>query len=204
MPKKTLKRLSPTPHRIRNIRSLQVLGKWLHEPSLWHVTRVTAARAFAIGIFCAMLPFPGQAFVAAILAVLARANLPLSVILIFITNPVTMPVIYFSAYKLGAFLLSRKIEWVQFEFSWQWFSNGFLDIWQPFVLGCFVLGITGAALAYFLIDVTWRMRVAQQWRKRAKRSPRAPGKPAAPEDAKPEANSTKHAPEDATSDRRAD
>ena len=43
--------------------------------------------AFFVGLFVAFMPIPGQTIAAAVLAVLLRCNLPLSVGLVFVTNP---------------------------------------------------------------------------------------------------------------------
>ncbi|EED36835.1 flagellar biosynthesis protein FlhF [Luminiphilus syltensis NOR5-1B] len=166
MPKKTLKRLAMTPQRLREMKGLSVFGEWIYEPNLWHINRLCAAKAFAIGLFCAMLPIPGQIFIAAFLSVKWRANLPLSIALIFVTNPVTLPVIYFSAYKLGALILGTEMQDVGFQISIDWVTRTLVDIWRPFLLGCFIIGVAMGATGYFIIDVTWRWRVIRQWRKR--------------------------------------
>lgn len=169
MPKNMLKRMAPSPQKLREMRSLRLLGDWIYEPNLWHVNRLSAAKAFAIGLFCAMVPLPGQMFVAAFFAVKWRANLPLSVGLIFITNPLTMPAFYFTAYKLGSFLLGTKIRDVAFEISFTWLQGTLLDIWEPFLLGCFLMGFLAGASGYFLIDTLWRVRVIRQWKARQRR-----------------------------------
>jgi uncharacterized protein (DUF2062 family) len=166
MPKNLLKSMAPSPQKLRGIRSLRPLGNWIYEPNLWHINRLSAARAFAIGLFSAMMPIPGQMLISAYVAVRWGANLPISVSLIFITNPLTMPVIYYAAYKLGALMLGLQPKAVQFEISWEWLTGQLLTIWQPFLLGCFTIGFAAAAIGYFLIDVLWRMRVRRQWRAR--------------------------------------
>jgi uncharacterized protein (DUF2062 family) len=69
------------------MRALRPLGEWIYEPKLWHISRTSTAMAFAIGLFGAMIPIPGQVFLAAFLAIRLGANLPLSVALVWVTNP---------------------------------------------------------------------------------------------------------------------
>lgn len=61
------------------------------DPGLWQLTRRSVANAFSVGLFCAMLPIPCQMVAAALGARLTRCNLALAVGLVWITNPLTMP-----------------------------------------------------------------------------------------------------------------
>jgi len=167
MPRKLFQRIAPSPQKLRAMRTLRPLGDWVYEPNLWHINRTSTAKAFAIGLFSAMVPLPGQMFIAAIVAVRWRANLPLSVTLIFVTNPLTMPVIYFAAYQLGATILDTPVNPIEFEMTWSWFGERLGTIWEPFLLGCLLMGIAAATLGYFAIDLLWRWRVVDQWEKRA-------------------------------------
>ncbi len=175
MPKKFFRRLAPAPHKLREMRSLRPLGEWIYEPNLWHINRHSTAMAFAIGMFCAMMPVPGQIFFAAFAAVRLRANLPLSVTLIFVTNPLTMPVIYYAAYKLGALMLGTELQQVVFEISWQWVTERLVTIWQPFLLGCFVIGTSAAGLSWAVINTLWRWRVGIEWQRRRRQRARKAG-----------------------------
>lgn len=166
MSRKLFRRMSPSPQQLRGIRSLRPLGEWIYDPNLWHINRASTAKAFATGLFCAMIPVPGQIVIAAFMAVKGRANLPLSVSLVFVTNPLTMPVIYYGAYKLGAKLLGVGMQPVAFEISWAWLSGSLGAIWEPFLLGCFVIGVGSASVAWLFINALWRWRVGQEWRSR--------------------------------------
>lgn len=166
--------MAPSPQRLRGMRSLRPLGGWVYEPNLWHINRLSTAKAFAIGLFSAMIPLPGQMFIAALVAVRWRANLPLSVTLIFITNPLTMPVIYFAAYQLGAAILDTPLQQVEFEMTWHWLTERLGRIWQPFLLGCFIMGSLAGIFGYVAIDLLWRWRVIDQWQKRAAKRRRNP------------------------------
>lgn len=174
MPKKTLKRLLPKPAKLREIKYLSVLGNWIYEPNLWHINRYSAAVAFFVGLFCAMLPIPGQMFVAAIAAVLLRCNLPLSITLIWITNPLTMGPIFYLAYRLGALLLGIPAEIDSFNLSWGWVSSSFDAIWLPLLTGSLVMGISLGSLGYFLMMMLWRIWIIRRWRKRRRRRAATP------------------------------
>lgn len=167
MARKLFQRFAPSQQQLRDMPGLHLLGEWIYEPNLWHINRSSTSMAFAIGLFCAMVPAPGQIFLAAYAAVRLRANLPLSISLIFVTNPFTMPVIYYAAYELGAFLLDTPVKAIEFEITWSWITQRLGDIWQPFLLGCFVMGLSAAVLSYVTINVLWRWRVALAWRQRA-------------------------------------
>ena len=167
MARKLFQRFAPSQQQLRELPGLSLLGDWIYEPNLWHINRSSTAMAFAIGLFCAMLPAPGQIFVAAYAAVRLRANLPLSISLIFVTNPFTMPVIYYAAYELGAFFLDTPVKAIEFEISWSWITQSLGAIWQPFLLGCLVIGLISATIGYLTINILWRWRVVLAWRQRA-------------------------------------
>lgn len=166
MPKKTLKQFTPSAARMRRIKSLRFLGEWIYQPNLWHINRYTASMAFFVGLFVAFMPVPGQMVIAALLAVRLRCNLPLSVGLVWITNPVTMPAIFFLAYSIGALIMQTPLQPMEFELSWHWLSQSLAAIWQPFLLGCLLCGLFFGSVGYFVINMMWRWRVVRHWQQR--------------------------------------
>ena len=131
--------------------------------------RRSVGGAFFIGLFCAFMPVPSQMVLAALLAVAARCNLPISVALVWISNPLTIGPMFYFAYKLGAWLLGAEIVTGPWELSWQWFGSSFAAIWWPLTLGCLVCGwvsgVTGAVVSRLL----WRFHVIRRWRQRRTR-----------------------------------
>ena len=113
-----------------------------------------------------MVGGPPALILAAALSIWLRCNLPLSVALCWITNPLTMPPIFFLAYKVGAMLLNIPPQPVEFELSWAWLSTGLIAIWLPFLLGCLVCGLSAGSLGYFAISMLWRWQVAHKWHQR--------------------------------------
>ena len=179
MPRKFFKKIVPNAGRIRSIKSLQVLGDWIYDGNLWHINRYSASMAFFVGLFVAFIPVPGQTLIAAVIAVLLRCNLPLSVSLVFLSNPVTMPPIFYMAYKIGALIIDVPVSSMEFEFSFHWLRNSMGAIWQPFLLGCLLCGLFAGSLGYVVVSQLWRWHVAHKWharkRKRATHKLNDPG-----------------------------
>ncbi|MAY35008.1 MAG: ATP-binding protein [Spongiibacteraceae bacterium] len=166
MPRKIFKRYMPNPDSIKGHPSVRWLGPMIHAPNLWHLNRRSVTLAFFIGVFTAFMPLPGQMVIAALAAILVSANLPLSVCLVWITNPVTMPAFFFVAYKLGAILLDIPPSGFSFELSWHWIDTVLIKKWQPFLLGCTLMGLFFGLLSAVTVHVLWRIHTIHRWRKR--------------------------------------
>ncbi|GAA0840285.1 DUF2062 domain-containing protein [Marinobacter szutsaonensis] len=166
MPKKFMKRYLPSPERVQSMRSLHFLGDILHEPNLWHINRHSVARAFLIGIWFCFIPMPFQMLAAALFAIWFNANLPLSVALVWISNPVTMPPMFYFNYKVGAWILNRPVLAFEFELSWPWISERLVDIGIPLYLGSLICATAFACLSYLVIQYLWRRKIRSDWRER--------------------------------------
>ncbi|MCK4493168.1 MAG: DUF2062 domain-containing protein [Methylococcales bacterium] len=169
MPKQFIKKYLPNPETLKNHKNLQFLGDRLHEPNLWYLNRHAVAKAFAIGLFCAWIPTPGQMAIAAMIALYFRANLPISVVLVWLTNPLTMPPMFYFAYWIGLKLLNQPNPEDDFEFSVDGLLETLGDVWQPFLLGCLLLGIISSILGYFMVQGGWRYSISKKWSGRAKK-----------------------------------
>ncbi|QFY43428.1 DUF2062 domain-containing protein [Candidatus Methylospira mobilis] len=170
MPKGYFTRFIPTRHNISEIKGLAFLGEKLHRPNLWHVNRRSVSRAFAVGLWAMYTPpLPWQSVIAAIGAIAFNANLPISVALVWITNPVTWIPMYYFAYRVGAFSLGQS------AFNFNEFSGNFsiekaLELGAPFLLGCFILMNLGALLGYVGTRLLWRQSVLERWEARKLRN----------------------------------
>jgi hypothetical protein len=160
MPKKFIKKYLPNPETIKKHKSLQFLGDKLHDPNLWHLNRHSVSMAFAVGLFCAWIPTPTQMAIAAVGAVYFRSNLPLSVALVWITNPITMPPLFYFAYIVGLWVLNVPGA----AFSLDAVLSG--EILLPFLTGCLVLGVTCAIIGQYGILYLWNYYIQRKWAER--------------------------------------
>ena len=114
-------------------------------------------------------PVPFQMVLSAGVAIIVHANLPLSIALVWITNPLTMPAIFYFCYLVGTWILGAQEKAFVFEASWEWVVNSLSTIGPAFLLGCGVLAVVFSILGYVGIHGLWRYSVNKEWKKRQNR-----------------------------------
>ena len=166
MPKKLLKRFILDHETIRNHKYLQIFGPLLNAPYLWHLSRRSVAGAFAVGLFITMLPIPFHMLLATGSAIFFRVNLPLSLALVWVNNPITMPPIFYFCYLLGAAILGRPVQLFNFSIPEDGFIIGLGGILAPFLLGCLICGSMLSITGYLGVHWLWRWHVSRRWKRR--------------------------------------
>ncbi|MFG6137530.1 MULTISPECIES: DUF2062 domain-containing protein [Halomonas] len=169
MPRRLLQRYLPHPETLRRQRSLRFLSHLIGNPSLWMLSRRSVANAFFVGLFCALLPIPCQMVLAALGAWALRANLPLSVGLVWITNPLTMPLIFYGNYRLGAWLLDLPARAAPTQLSTEWVAGQLIDALPALAAGSLVAAVLAGGLGSVTIRLAWRWQVSRSWKRRARR-----------------------------------
>jgi hypothetical protein len=164
MPKRLIKKYFPDRKTIKEHKHLKVFGDLLHNQNLWHLNRRSFAGAIAVGLFVAFIPLPTQMIIAAAIAIVLRVNLPVSVATVWITNPITMPPMFFAAYWLGAWVMDIPMDTDGFLFTLESIMESISVNWKPFLLGCFLLGCASSALGYVLARGLWRLLIIKKWR----------------------------------------
>ncbi|MGH8494072.1 MAG: DUF2062 domain-containing protein [Moraxellaceae bacterium] len=173
MPKHLIRRYLPEPEKLIRHPSLRFMGNRLADPSLWHLNRRSAAGAVFWGLFCSMLPMPLQMVPATALALLFRVNLPLTVALVWISNPITALPLLWLACWVGSLLLGQPMPTVTELGSWLsslgiagHHSPQLSRYLAPVALGALCTGFTMACTGYLLMRLFWRWHVVRAWRQR--------------------------------------
>lgn len=169
MPKKFIRRYLPDPKTVKEQKYLRFFGDLLHDPNLWLLNRRSASGAFGLGLFFAFWPVPFQMIFSAAAAIPLRVNLPLSIVTVWITNPLTMPPIFYIAYLVGSTVLGTQMSSFEFELSWQWLGESIATIGPAFLLGCAICSVVAGVVGYFGMDSIWRLSVARAWKNRQAR-----------------------------------
>ncbi len=162
MAKKLIRKWFPAYDSVRGHRALEMLGPRLRAPDLWHLNRRSVAGAFAVGLFVAFLPIPMQMLLAAAIAIGVRVNLPVSVLLVWVSNPLTMPPIFYTAYTIGRWILNEPRRSFHVEISVEWLAGDLLAIWKPLLTGSLVLAVIASAAGYITIRILWRLSVVER------------------------------------------
>jgi hypothetical protein len=142
-------------HNHENIKAF--LEKYKVPKEYISITRRMISRGAFIGIFIAMIPIPFQMLVVLVLAPFFRFNLPIALIMCWVTNPLTMPFIYYIEYMTGSFFLGTEVENV--KMTLEWFNNNFKNIILPLYLGALFYSIVFSSFIYYLITHLWKNSV---------------------------------------------
>ncbi|MBN2767947.1 MAG: DUF2062 domain-containing protein [Campylobacterales bacterium] len=125
------------------------------------VNRKSIARGLAVGAFWLFIPMPFQMLAVVGMTPFFVFNVPVGLLMVWISNPITMPAMYYVEYLLGNFLLGRK-ELDNIEISMQWFTKNWDEIFISMYVGAFTLSIFFAILLYFLANRLWRDSVKRE------------------------------------------
>lgn len=150
-------------------RRFKIFGNKLYDPCIWYFNKYTISRAFSIGLFFAWIPVPLQMLLAAGFAILFKANFPISIALVWLTNPITMPIFFLFAYKVGMIFFSISSPGtLDLELSFAWLFNKMCDVWQPFILGCVICAFVSAVFGNICVRLLWRLLIIKNWYMRKK------------------------------------
>ena len=177
-----IRKYMPTREQLAENKYLTPIAHRFLTPELWRFTRRSVPRGVALGIFAGFIIPLGQIFLAAFMALPARANVPLSVLVTFITNPFTFPFWAVLANRVGAFILKIDLNMTggaaQEEIAsgrWSWLIEMFEGVGVTVlvtIFGFVVLAVVGAAVGYLLASFVWRFIVAGKRRRRLRAAER--------------------------------
>jgi hypothetical protein len=160
------RKLLPTREQLANTKSLKFIEHLIFEPNLWHFNRHSVSFAFLVGSFCCFLPMPFQMVPCALLCFWIRCNVPLAIALVWVSNPITMPAMFYFAYRLGLWMLSQPDSITNIEFTAESITGQLGLIWQPLLLGSITCGLTFGTLGFVGVRVYWRWKVTREWNQR--------------------------------------
>jgi uncharacterized protein (DUF2062 family) len=166
-----IRKHTPTREEMAKNKYLAPIAHRFLSPELWRFTRRSVPRGVALGLFAAFIVPIGQIFLAAFLALPARANVPLASLVTFVTNPFTLPFWLVVANKVGNFTLrldaagpalaGGKVN----SSAWTMVVD-FFQMAGATAFGFIVLAVVTPVVGYFVSGWVWRAVVS---RKRARR-----------------------------------
>ena len=162
----------PTRETIGQYRLLRPFAHHLRHPSLWRLNRRSVPRGVALGLFVGVIIPVMHTFVAALLAIPSRANVAVAALMTLVINPLTIPIMYLAAYRIGSWELhydanlvsAAAAERFSGELSrmlfWVHHASG------PIAVGILTIAVTAALLGYLISTFVWRFWSGSRWRRR--------------------------------------
>ncbi|HZO21092.1 MAG TPA: DUF2062 domain-containing protein [Steroidobacteraceae bacterium] len=166
MPRRLIKRLTPSPGSLQNRWFLRPFAHRLADPQLWGLCRRGVTGAFGAGLAICFIPLPVHLIVSSLLAVIFRLNIPVIIATVMLINPLTIVPVYYVAYRIGAALLGMPPEHFAFQMSWAWTHANLEPVWKAFLVGCLVCGVVAGVLGWMILELVWRWRVSVRYRSR--------------------------------------
>jgi uncharacterized protein (DUF2062 family) len=164
----------PTRETIGNFRLLRPFAPRLSHPSLWRMTRRSVPRGVAIGLFVAVIIPLMHTVIAALIAIPARANVAVAALFTLVVNPLTMPALYYGAYRIGSWELHHDAAIVNPAEAERVSSElGRMLFWLHHASGSIAVGVLTIAiglgiLGYICSGYAWRLWCARRWRTRSR------------------------------------
>ena len=148
------------------------LEKYNLPRTYFNINRKMITRGIFIGLFWGFIPMPMQMAAVVATTPFVRFNVPIAIAMVWLSNPITMPPMYYMEYLTGNFLLGREgIDGI--ELTLEWFSNNMGDIFVPLYVGTAFYSIVVSGLIALLINWLWVRSVHEEkCEKRSKRSRR--------------------------------
>ena len=125
------------------------------------INRKSVSKGVLVGLFWGFIPMPMQ-----MLAVLAttpfmKFNVPIAISMVWLSNPFTMPPMYYMEYLTGNFILGREgLEHV--EMTMDWFKENWDQIVVPLYTGTTFYSIVVSFLVYIIINRLWILSVKKE------------------------------------------
>ncbi len=126
------------------------------------VNRRSITRGLMVGIFWGFIPMPMQMLAVVFTTPIFRFNVPIAIATVWLSNPVTMPFMYYMEYLTGNFLLG--MDSLHVELTMQWFQEHLSDIFIPLYVGTLFYSISVATIVYYGVNWLWINSVHQEKR----------------------------------------
>ena len=170
---KWVARYIPTRETVHRHRLLRPFARQLSQPALWRLTNRSVPRGVALGLFVGVLIPVMHTVIAALFAIPTRANIAVTAAFTLVVNPLTIPPIYYAAYRIGAWELHHDASLVNPDTAERFSSElGRVLFWVhqasgSIAIGVLTLALGAAAVGYVGSAIVWRWWVAARWRRRS-------------------------------------
>ena len=139
------------------------------QPMVWHLNRRSVAGGVAVGLFVSWIPIPLQMLLAAVIAAVLRVHVPVSVVMVWFTNPLTFAPLLYAAWRSGSMILGKPVLAEPLSFSTHSLLTSAGQAWPTLLTGMLFCACVSAVLGFTLTLLVWRIHALRRWRQRRHR-----------------------------------
>jgi uncharacterized protein (DUF2062 family) len=132
------------------------------------INRKSISRGVLIGLFWGFIPMPMQMLAVLAVTPFLKFNVPIAISMVWLSNPITMPFMYYMEYQTGNFLLGSE-ELLNIKLTLDWFSDNWDKIILPLYVGTIPYSVGVSTLIYFIIHFLWIDSVKKEKSSRKRR-----------------------------------
>ena len=145
------------------------LDKYNLPRAYFNINRKMITRGVAIGIFWGFIPMPMQMLAVVAMTPFIRFNVAIAIAMVWLSNPFTMPPMYYMEYLTGNFILGQE-GIANIELSMEWFSANIGDIFVPLYVGSAFYSIVVSTVVYFALNWLWIHSVRSEKNEKTKKT----------------------------------
>jgi uncharacterized protein (DUF2062 family) len=125
------------------------------------INRKSVSRGVLVGLFWGFIPMPMQMVAVMATTPFLRFNVPIAISMVWLSNPFTMPPMYYMEYLTGNFILGLE-GCHDIELTMDWFKDNWDTIVIPLYTGTAFYSIVVSSLIYVLINRLWIASVKKE------------------------------------------
>ncbi len=139
------------------------------------INRKSVSRGVLVGLFWGFVPMPMQMLAVIAITPFLRFNVPVAISMVWLSNPFTMPPMYYMEYLTGNLILGRE-GLSDIEITMDWFGENWDDIIIPLYTGAAFYSIVVSSLVYFMINRLWIASVKKEKSEKEKKRKKSKNK----------------------------
>ncbi|MEA1879664.1 MAG: DUF2062 domain-containing protein [Campylobacterota bacterium] len=137
------------------------LEKYNLPRAYFNINRRMITKGVWVGLFWAFIPMPMQMLAVIVTTPFFRFNVPIAIVMVWLSNPFTMPPMYYVEYLTGNLMLGRE-GIADIALTLEWFSSHMADIFLPLYVGAAFYSIVVSTLIYALLNWLWIRSVKEE------------------------------------------
>ncbi len=125
------------------------------------VNRKSISKGVFWGLLWGFIPMPFQMLAVLATTPFVKFNVPIAISMVWLSNPITMPFMYYMEYKTGLFILGRK-DLCDVQLTLEWFQNNWDNIVVPLYVGTIPYSLLVSFIIYLIINYLWISSVKRE------------------------------------------